>query len=141
MVATASRPDNIESGCHSSSPPVGETARTETGPSSVSSLLMMRRAFAGLRADPSAISAITEQRDEPEFPVTSHDGLGRQPDSFIQEKSSFEAVSESYGLSLRDATARRGSAKGSSSSLDADLGGGNEPLHSLDPLDAPGLSG
>jgi hypothetical protein len=135
MVATASRPDNIESGCHSSSPPVGETARTETGPSSVSSLLMMRRAFAGLRADPSAISAITEQRDEPEFPVTSHDGLGRQPES------SFEAVSESYGLSLRDATARRGSAKGSSSSLDADLGGGNEPLHSLDALDAPGLSG
>jgi hypothetical protein len=146
MAAAASRPDNIESGCHSNASLVGQCVSAETGPptaSSAFSLSMMRRAFAGLLADPSAMSSMTEQRDELEFPVTSQDGLGRQPNSFVQEKYSFESVSESHGLRLDESPARSAgsSSKGSPISLDMGLGRENRALHFLDSLDARGLSG
>jgi hypothetical protein len=57
---------------------------------------MMRRAFGGLRANTErSLSSSTEQRGELERSSDGVDRFGRAPNAFIEEKYSYNSVSES----------------------------------------------
>jgi hypothetical protein len=147
MSATASHPDKPMSEHESRVVSIGQNGSAKSKPSaapSTLSLSMMHQAFDGLLVyTETSWSSNAEQRDELERSDDAVDRLDRAPNAFVEEKYSYEAVSESDALSVSDASTRRTDAasEGSRRSTHATSVGDDDALRSLTSPETRGLSG